>query len=74
MPGIRAGLLAEILVMALDTLRANKMRSALTILGVVIGITSIVSMTALIRGFDESFKDCSARSGRTRCTSRSSAS
>ena len=43
--------------MAVDTLRTNKMRSALTILGVVIGITSIVSMTALIRGFDESFKD-----------------
>jgi putative ABC transport system permease protein len=57
MPGIRTGLLAEILVMAVDTLRANKLRSALTILGVVIGITSIVSMTALIRGFDESFKD-----------------
>jgi putative ABC transport system permease protein len=57
MPGIRAGLLKEILVMAVDTLRANKLRSALTILGVVIGITSIVSMTALIRGFDESFKD-----------------
>ena len=31
--------------MAFDTLLANKMRSALTILGVVIGITSIVSMT-----------------------------
>ncbi len=43
--------------MAVDTLRTNKLRSALTILGVVIGITSIVSMTALIRGFDESFKD-----------------
>ena len=43
--------------MAVDTLRTNKMRSALTILGVVIGITSIVSITALIRGFDESFKD-----------------
>src|SRR4029079_2409638 len=55
--GLRAGLLAEILTMAVDTLRTNKMRSALTILGVVIGITSIVSMTALIRGFDESFKD-----------------
>ena len=26
-------------------------------LGVVIGITSIVGMTSLIRGFDESFKD-----------------
>src|SRR5262245_38300339 len=57
MPGIRTGLLTEILVMALDTLRANKMRSSLTILGVVIGITSIVSMTALIRGFDERFRD-----------------
>jgi putative ABC transport system permease protein len=55
--GLRAGLLTEILTMAVDTLRSNKMRSALTILGVVIGITSIVSMTALIRGFDESFKD-----------------
>jgi putative ABC transport system permease protein len=55
--GLRAGLLQEILSMAVDTLRTNKLRSALTILGVVIGITSIVSMTALIRGFDESFKD-----------------
>src|SRR5215203_5056593 len=43
--------------MAFDTLRSNKMRSALTILGVVIGITSIVGMTSLIRGFDESLRD-----------------
>jgi putative ABC transport system permease protein len=43
--------------MALDTLRTNKMRSALTILGVVIGITSIVGMTSLVRGFDESLRD-----------------
>jgi putative ABC transport system permease protein len=43
--------------MALETLRANKLRSALTILGVVIGITSIVGMTSLIRGFDSSLRD-----------------
>ena len=43
--------------MAFDTVRTNKMRSALTVLGVVIGITSIVGMTALIRGFDESLRD-----------------
>jgi putative ABC transport system permease protein len=43
--------------MALDTLRANKLRSALTIVGIVIGITAIVGMTALIRGFDESLQD-----------------
>jgi putative ABC transport system permease protein len=33
------------------------MRSALTILGVIIGITSIVGMTSLIRGFDESLRN-----------------
>ena len=50
---LRAGLLAEIVSLAYDTLRANKLRSALTILGVVIGVTSIVAMTALIRGFGD---------------------
>jgi putative ABC transport system permease protein len=50
---LRSGLLTEILLIALDTLRANKLRSALTILGVVIGVTSIVAMTALIRGFGD---------------------
>ena len=43
--------------MAFDTVRTNKMRSGLTVLGIVIGITSIVGMTALIRGFDQSVRD-----------------
>ncbi len=54
---MRAGLLGEIVTMSIDTLRTNKMRSALTVLGIVIGITSIVGMTSLIRGFDESLRD-----------------
>ena len=43
--------------MAFETVRGNKMRSGLTVLGVVIGITSIVGMTSLIRGFDQSLRD-----------------
>src|SRR5262245_30515982 len=54
---MRWSLFAEILRMSWDTLRSNKLRSALTVLGIVIGITSIVGMTSLIRGFTESFKD-----------------
>jgi putative ABC transport system permease protein len=54
---IRYGLLDEVLAMAVDTVRSNKLRSGLTVLGVVIGITAIVGMTALIRGFDESLRD-----------------
>ena len=57
MAGLRSGLLTEIVSMSVDTLRTNKMRSALTVLGVVIGITSIVGMTSLIRGFDETLRD-----------------
>ncbi len=54
---MRWGLFHEILVMSVDTLRTNKMRSALTVLGIVIGITSIVGMTSLIRGLDQSLRE-----------------
>src|SRR5437016_6218657 len=54
---MRWALFDEIIRMSWDTLRGNKLRSALTILGIVIGITSIVGITSLLRGFDESFKD-----------------
>src|SRR6185436_10832151 len=53
---MRWSLFNEIVLMSWDTLRGNKLRSALTVLGIVIGITSIVGMTALVRGFDDSFR------------------
>ena len=59
----QAGLVRETARMAFETLRANKMRSALTVLGVVIGVTSIVGMTSLIRGFDMSLRDSIAALG-----------
>jgi putative ABC transport system permease protein len=55
-PRIRFGLVREVIIMAFDTVRTNKMRSGLTVLGVVIGITSIVAMTSMIRGFDQSLR------------------
>jgi putative ABC transport system permease protein len=54
---MRSGLFVEIVTMAWDTLQGNKLRSALTVLGIVIGIMSIVGMTSLIRGFDQSLRD-----------------
>ena len=54
---VRPSLLREIARLAVDALRANMLRSALTILGIVIGITAIVGMTSLIRGFDQSLRD-----------------
>src|SRR5882672_3303551 len=49
--------------MAFDTVRTNKMRSGLTVLGIVIGITAIVGMTSLIMGFDQSMRDLFATIG-----------
>jgi putative ABC transport system permease protein len=36
--------------LALDTLRASKLRSALTILGVVIGVATVMAMAAIVQG------------------------
>jgi putative ABC transport system permease protein len=44
--------LRENLFVALDTLRARKVRSALTILGIVIGVTSVIAVAAIIDGLD----------------------
>jgi putative ABC transport system permease protein len=39
--------------MALDTLRENKLRSFLTVLGVVIGITALITVASILVGFYE---------------------
>src|SRR6202007_140803 len=40
-------------LIAIDQLRANKLRSALTILGVVIGIATVMAMASIVAGFTE---------------------
>lgn len=46
----------EALLIALRAIRANKMRSALTMLGIFIGVTVVVLMSTAIRGIDNSFQ------------------
>ncbi len=47
--------------MAIDALRANKVRAALTIMGVAIGVFVVVAMSSVVRGINESFaKDLEA--------------
>jgi putative ABC transport system permease protein len=42
--------LQEGAAIALDAIRSNKLRSALTILGVVIGVTTVMAVTSLVQG------------------------
>jgi putative ABC transport system permease protein len=50
----RAGLGLEIVKMSLGALRANKLRSGLTVLGVIIGVATVIGMVSLIQGLDRS--------------------
>ena len=52
---MKSGLVKEIFMMALDSIKMNKLRSFLTILGIVIGVLTIVAMVAVIEGINASF-------------------
>ena len=47
----------EILKVALVALRANKLRSALTMLGIVIGVAAVIAVVALGRGAQEAVNE-----------------
>jgi putative ABC transport system permease protein len=53
----------EIVQMATDTIRGNKLRSALTVLGIVIGVVVVIGVSSIGRGLDDNVRDLVASIG-----------
>ncbi len=52
---MRLQIFREVFRMAIDSLRAHKLRSFLTILGIVIGVMTVIGMVSIIQGLNKSF-------------------
>ncbi len=52
---IRLGILGEIVSMAWDSIRTHKLRSFLTLLGILIGVMTVIGMVSVIQGLNRSF-------------------
>ncbi len=52
---MRLGILNEITQMALYSLKSHKLRSLLTLLGIMIGVTTVIGMVSIIQGLNRSF-------------------
>src|ERR1700761_7160602 len=60
---MRHGHNRESVHLALQTLRENKLRSGLTILGIVIGVTTVITISSVINGLNYRIEDWVAAMG-----------
>ncbi|MFA9453599.1 MAG: ABC transporter permease, partial [Candidatus Aminicenantaceae bacterium] len=52
---MRAGIAQEIIRMAVESIRSHKLRSFLTLLGIMIGVMTVIAMVSVIQGLNKTF-------------------
>src|SRR5882762_2172598 len=62
---LRVAALWEAFLVALGSLRANKLRTSLTLMGIVVGVTAVIAVVTIIKGLDKSVATTFSSQGST---------
>jgi len=52
---MRTGILKDVFNMSLDSIKSHKLRSFLTLLGIMIGVMTVIAMVSVVQGLNKSF-------------------
>src|SRR5437879_12075326 len=52
-PALRVAALWEAFMVAAASLRQNKLRTGLTLVGIIVGVTAVIAVVTIIKGLDE---------------------
>src|SRR5467141_3365098 len=62
---LRVAALWEAFLVALGSLRANKLRTSLTLVGIVVGVTAVIAVVTIIKGLDKTVATTFSSQGST---------
>ncbi|HZE68098.1 MAG TPA: ABC transporter permease [Pyrinomonadaceae bacterium] len=62
---VRLASLGEAFLVATSSLRANKLRTALTLMGIVVGVSAVISVVTIIKGLDKTVAQTFSSQGST---------
>src|SRR5437660_2865164 len=63
--GLRISTLWEAFSVAASSLRQNKLRTALTLVGIIVGVTAVISVVTIIKGLDQTVAQTFSSQGST---------
>ena len=64
-PIFRVAALWEAFLVAASSLRQNKLRTALTLIGIIVGVTAVISVVTIIKGLDQTVAQTFSSQGST---------
>src|SRR5882672_9255965 len=65
LPALRVAALWEAFLVAAASLRQNKLRTALTLVGIIVGVTAVISVVTIIKGLDQTVAQTFSSQGST---------